>query len=447
MSALPVSEFKRLLQIGLGRAILYLQKHDATPYREVILDACLHNVAYDPQVEEGRANYMLEIIEATNDKQFYRDKILAALAASSYESLEWDVQQLFAFAEYLVLHGDVEARSIIYDKFVDSMALADFAGANSIVRIDGVEGFLFVADQLGGKILNSGPEFPFGKFGPYWVDGQALMIVEAQVGQEVNALLTDSTDNPRIEAYLTIARAYRDAANKLIEPKPENFLSYTELRDLIGTAKVHRTPRARYWVRWGKQASTADLIRAANDMLIETNRERLLTLMTMFREVPFPLDHNRLISLIDSNDEQIAAEAFNTLQQINHPTVRALAFRMAESATWVGKAVSLLTSNYQDGDWQFIERVTTRNLDDEYYHSLGHSVIGVFDVHPTKDSAAALINLYERGPCANCRSRFVKRLHKLDVLPEWMREECLHDSDFDLRQMVKHDFVNSPEGL
>jgi hypothetical protein len=35
-----VSEFRRLLHIGLGRTVLYLQNHDSTPYRDVILEAC-----------------------------------------------------------------------------------------------------------------------------------------------------------------------------------------------------------------------------------------------------------------------------------------------------------------------------------------------------------------------------------------------------------------------
>jgi hypothetical protein len=42
MPDLPVEEFEWILRIGLGRAILHLQKHDSKPYRDVMLDACLH---------------------------------------------------------------------------------------------------------------------------------------------------------------------------------------------------------------------------------------------------------------------------------------------------------------------------------------------------------------------------------------------------------------------
>ncbi len=44
---LTPDEFARSLVSGRGNAVLHLQTHDAAPYREVILNACLHCVAYD----------------------------------------------------------------------------------------------------------------------------------------------------------------------------------------------------------------------------------------------------------------------------------------------------------------------------------------------------------------------------------------------------------------
>ena len=35
--------FRRALRYGFGRAILHLQQHDAAPYRDDILDGCLHD--------------------------------------------------------------------------------------------------------------------------------------------------------------------------------------------------------------------------------------------------------------------------------------------------------------------------------------------------------------------------------------------------------------------
>ncbi|MGB8648588.1 MAG: hypothetical protein WCF84_25350 [Anaerolineae bacterium] len=47
---MEIPEFKRLIDAGHGRPVRYLQKHDAAPYRDVILHACLHNTSYDRQL-------------------------------------------------------------------------------------------------------------------------------------------------------------------------------------------------------------------------------------------------------------------------------------------------------------------------------------------------------------------------------------------------------------
>jgi len=71
------------LERGLGRAVIFLRRRDATPYRDTILYACTHNQVYDRQCEPGRAPYLLDVIAATSEPDFYRDRILAALAAPS----------------------------------------------------------------------------------------------------------------------------------------------------------------------------------------------------------------------------------------------------------------------------------------------------------------------------------------------------------------------------
>jgi hypothetical protein len=56
---MEVRELERLLHIGPGRAILFAQANNLTPYHDLILHACLHNTAYDPQCEGSRAWFSL----------------------------------------------------------------------------------------------------------------------------------------------------------------------------------------------------------------------------------------------------------------------------------------------------------------------------------------------------------------------------------------------------
>ncbi len=54
------NEFREALGAGLGRAMIYARDHDMRPFREVILDACLHCHANDPQCEGNRVGFMLD---------------------------------------------------------------------------------------------------------------------------------------------------------------------------------------------------------------------------------------------------------------------------------------------------------------------------------------------------------------------------------------------------
>ncbi len=43
---LDIAQFENVLEKELGRAVVYLQAHDALPYRNVMLNYCLRNVGF-----------------------------------------------------------------------------------------------------------------------------------------------------------------------------------------------------------------------------------------------------------------------------------------------------------------------------------------------------------------------------------------------------------------
>ena len=70
------SEFEKSLRIGLGSAILHLQSQDYSLYEDSILNACLHNISYDPQIEGYKTSYLIDIINLTDNADFFREQIL-----------------------------------------------------------------------------------------------------------------------------------------------------------------------------------------------------------------------------------------------------------------------------------------------------------------------------------------------------------------------------------
>src|SRR5579863_2731074 len=72
-------DFEHMLGAGLGRAVLHLQQHDPIPLRPIILNACLHNITLYRQLEGTRVKYLLDVLDATKEIEYYRPKILDAL--------------------------------------------------------------------------------------------------------------------------------------------------------------------------------------------------------------------------------------------------------------------------------------------------------------------------------------------------------------------------------
>ncbi len=422
------SEFDRSLKLGLGRAILYLQEHPAAPHRDAILDACLHNWAYDAQIEGNRAEYMFDIIELTDEKDYYREQILAALADSGDEA---DAIQLFDLARLFAQQGDVEARQAIYDKFVSNCSKGDCTDATAIIQLDGIAGFLFAADEIGGILLNTEND---------WVYGYLYREVEERCGKAKTrrAVKRASAENVQVKAYMDCVAEVRAKQEKCAEADLDHAtISYAQLKQLIINHNGY--PPGMSLVLWGKQASETELAQAAADLLLETNPKRLRAYVRIFRRRCFPLDIEPLIGLARNSKIKNAALAMRALENIIHPKVRAFALELvAKPSGEVGWVPDLLINNFQEGDHLILESLLAKSLKKGDYHRLGLGVLDFCEAHPNPESEERLmLALYEYDPCAFCRSFAVDRLFELDRLPAWMAEECRYDANLDTREKFR----------
>ena len=139
------AEFERLVSIGLGRAVLHLRDNDPCPFRDVILDACLHNKAYDAQIDGGRAEYLVDLIQASGDPAFFENAVISSLGEPPKN---WDTQQRFQIARLLAQSGNQSARDAMYSAFA-SLGKSASDVAVEFVELDGIEGLLFVAGEIG----------------------------------------------------------------------------------------------------------------------------------------------------------------------------------------------------------------------------------------------------------------------------------------------------------
>lgn len=431
---MTVAEFDRIVRLGLGRAILYLRYHDWRPYRDVILQACLCNHAWDAQVEGTRSHYAWSLIELTDDRAYFRSKLLEALKWTG----NWrHIEHRIALASWFVEQGDGEVLAAMYEcvgALLDTRR--ENIGTKSLIEADGITAFLFIAERVGEELLRSDDNDDREDEYDY------LAACELIGEHEVNdALAKRASEDLRVAAYkAAVEKAIEDdnirrSERKQRPPHPEFRFDFATLRQRINDGE---NGLGLYPMRlWARYASDDDVLQAAYAVRRVRRPSRLLRYIWAFHEKAFPLSPHILIALARHPNEDVAWAALGALEKIQHPDVRALTLQLLPLSNLSHGAIDLLIANYQPGDECIILEAIRRERKKHKLHSLGFDALKVFKANPVPATIPVLLALYERTPCSNCRTGCVKQIVALNALPDWMLEECLHDSQEHIRELAE----------
>jgi hypothetical protein len=414
------AEFRRLLQFGLGRPILYARDHDVRIFRDVILDACLHCYAYDAQIEGTRASYMLDLLDFVPEKEFYCEAVLNALPGSGDD---YDAMQRFHFAACLALDGDERAKRLMYESYKPGPKMGEGIGIE-FVEMDGEDGLIFVAEKMGALITRT-----VGKVDVGWL----LYASEEKLGKElVRDTLSEAAQNNR-----HIARFRSSAAADEDGPRGSKYA------DLINASYEALKPELSnltfYWVAsWGKRASPTDIEKAAHGLADAQNAKERAAHLWIFAKRRFPFDIQPLLRLVDVEEERVGFASLEALTQIEHPRVRELAFHLMDTrAASRGTAANLLAVNFKPGDHTVLLQWFETEKDLDIRHSLGLHLIDFWAHHPDQTTEPPmLLARYGHDPCSFCRRSTVARMIELGILTEELRLECAWDADDEVRKLV-----------
>ena len=128
-------EFANSIAKGLGRALLHINYYGLDQVKDLVLNACLHDLSYDPQSEDSRAEWLFSMFAQSSHYQEFSKAILEALAI---EKNRWDLVQLFELALEMALAGDLSAKNQIIDRAYKEASIpssADWIGADELVII------------------------------------------------------------------------------------------------------------------------------------------------------------------------------------------------------------------------------------------------------------------------------------------------------------------------
>ncbi|MBV9786789.1 MAG: hypothetical protein JOZ51_01335 [Chloroflexi bacterium] len=418
-------QFADYLFKGLGRPYLYLQQHPTTAFHDALLHACLYNPRYDPQCEGSRTEYLHGLIELSPDASSYTQLILDALADPDDEMA---LEQLFDFALIFAQRDDASARRVLYEQSADFASVGDTVGARQLIQLDGIEGFLFVAQRLG-EAIDSETDF--------WDYDYVFEYLEAHTeADQLHEVLAHARSvQPFVDRYLTPVEQFRAGRKQAADQRQAQDLpSFAAL-----SAAIRENPRAVGFVplrNWGRGASSDEIERAARTLLTVADPKQLVAYLTIFGDRAFPLDMRRLFRLAWHEDDLVSLRTLQILTSVQHPDVRALAFELLEDDPTNGNALALLTHNYQPGDEQFMATLVAQAADHHAVHSLTSGINDVFEQNPMPGATDLLLTLYERSPCSICRGTSIDLLIECDALPAWIVAEARYDANEAIRDAV-----------
>lgn len=419
------SEFEKSLRIGLGSAILHLQSQDYSLYEDSILNACLHNISYDPQIEGYKTSYLIDIIKLTDNVGFFREQILQATSLIDEDTDYHDVRHLVELTSAFAKEGDSEARKIIYNIFNANLEDEDPLGGRNIIEIDGIEGFVYVATKLGDlKQNDTEPK----------ADDYYLWTLEEIIGEETAKIQLSEIRqlNKSLDFYLNLVEKsrYKPKSSREVFAPAQTYAEVKATSKNISSNLVY----------WGQTASKDDLELVAYEFIKEHDPNSVVQYLRLFRRVPFPLEPQLLFRFMDMEHPSgifLSAMTISALALIEHPSVRELALSLINEDKHSGLAVRLLARNYEEVDWKLIENLGEKITDPDEYHDFARSVQDVFELQSSSSATQTLRNMYYNNPCSFCREIVLDRLHRIGGLNTTILDECRYDSNLDIREWTE----------
>jgi hypothetical protein len=443
---LTPARFQRALRTGHGRAVEHLVRHGAAGLEDCLLHACAWCPVYDPQCEEGRAGWIVDMVLGAGLGERAVAAIEEARGRADPAATFWDRDHRCSVLGVLAERSISGARELLYSMLCRAPGTADVVGADQIVELDGADGLVTVARRFGQWLAQDSD---------FWVDGGLLDTFDQRHGPGAGMAVLGRarTQDPDVERFLSALerRAGKEQGrlkipDRLAPGAKENHVG--RMKAISGAdvvARVHADPSDPFfWLRgWGRwaDAEARDVVFAA--LLEEVEPRRIACFLCAFTHAGPPRFDERLLRWAEMPEEDVGRRAIMVLRHVSDPRVRELAIRRLGCAETARGAIPLLTRTFESGDHLLIEPILQDAGDGDELHSLLYEVVELFDAHPVPEAARSLRFVYEHTPCTNCRLQALELLESIGALTPWIAAEAHMDASAEVRALVQDHEVES----
>lgn len=428
-------QFLFAIQRGLGRGILAV-KENPQKFRDLVLKYCTKNFCFDTQCEGVRAWYTYQMISCYEDTDTFV-KIIAHKFLSP-KSKGWLLCYLSELLAYFAKDGSAGAKSALwtkYDQLYQILASRQRAPKRGyyFAERDDFESLCInlsydfdiyrrIAKDIGSLYLTK--SFYHGFFDSLYSCNE----------RKYNALLKKEAKNcPEIKRYIEVELAEKRRFKESCAKRRNNNRPLSEYSG--------------YALSWQLKREDASVVEEyANRYLNEPDAKKRAEALHAFVCCPFPFDPTPIIEDTGSQEEELRDMALRVLEKNRHPFIREFALQQLEVD--FENALSILIRNYlpEDEEWlyRFISELKIDYEENTMWHSYHFDIQDLFDKEDGIDNPPKrfLPLIYEQTLCSCCRMRTLKCMGKLRILTPAILNECLYDSDEDIRKYAEEKLKN-----
>lgn len=468
-------EFKRAMLCGLGRCIQALDtEKDIEKYRDIILWGCTHEIFYDAQCEGTKSRYLYEMVKHYPEVSPFIEAVIDCARQQMVKN-SWLFFQCCEFLGFFGADGDKRSRQAlyaIYDELYqilmhkrkrtkygllpekDNFEQLCIAIVNmEPTKEDCIRVYCKIVEDIGTLIRSSSLSEPwsFGWFQSCW---------DGELGEKrLRSILAKRAGKSEAVRYYVAAMQQR---RKEMENRDADRRKMPETaKDIYD--RLARVGRVGYDVpsliirrlaNSGQEQELKELARyheREKDIEIRTQLTRLLAR----EESAYLLDIDILLADSRSNYKMLQEYAFQALSCIRHKKVREYAFELlgdvedpvnilkkAAELEYFESVFVMLIYNYQKEDtvWfaEAVKAIPVSHRETVNWHSIYMELRHMFeDKNVASPPKEILYHMYEHSRCACCREFIVRELSGRRMLTEELLQECLYDSNSDIREFAE----------
>lgn len=466
-------EFKEALIKGHGRAVMHVKQYGLDGIDDIMLNACLHDVSYDPTCTKSRSRWLIDMFWNTPVRDELIRKIIHAfnqrqlINHSDHIREIADTRQLCEFVCDMALKGcDISAQALREKMYMQkSLAYlmhpyyAEFMQA--LIKVDGIKAYVWFAQQLGNALIQHENDDETREI--IWLYAEDIVYRSNHEVQHAAQLELDEqkTNNTAILAFVTYkqkeAQNFESKRLELLaehypltkeqkQVKRECVLKEIDLQQIL--EDKFQTPKFKpnYYKhrQFGLYATQEELESIFQKLINERNEQTCIRLLWVFCKAVLPEPHPHIFEMATSSNAYLKEATLKALAQVDNALVGDFARHLIQSEQCprtVALLIDLFSLNYIHGDELLILNAMVMTESDESLHRYSTSICRVLKNNTNPALLMFALWIYEKNPCEECRTAAVKWMCRQSLLPDTIREECLSDASSDIWYLVS-DFLD-----